>query len=105
MSFSEDDNIIVHNIEEKVTWKEAVISATPKPRPFVKIKGENYLAISSKSVEIFWGEIYWGRIFFRAESNLIQSSCRSFIRVIVPYKIAKANFRVGTKKKSRGRKP
>jgi hypothetical protein len=36
MSFNEDDNIIVHNIEEKVTWKEAVISATPKPRPFMK---------------------------------------------------------------------
>jgi hypothetical protein len=31
MSFNEDDNIIVHNIEEKVTWKEAVISATTKP--------------------------------------------------------------------------
>ena len=46
---------------------------------------ENYLAISSKSVEIFWAEIYWGRLFFRAESSLIQSSCRSFIRVIVPY--------------------
>ena len=37
------------------------------------------------SVEIFWAEIYWGRLFIRAESNLIQSSCRSFIRVIVPY--------------------
>ena len=46
---------------------------------------ENYLAISSKSVEIFWAEIYWGRLFFRAESSPIQSSCRSFIRVIVPY--------------------
>jgi hypothetical protein len=34
---------------------------------------------------IFWAEIYWGRLFFRAESSLIQSSCRSFIRVIVPY--------------------
>jgi hypothetical protein len=47
---------------------------------------ENYLAISSKSVEIFW-----------AESSLIQSSCRSFIRVIVPYEISKINFRVETK--------
>ena len=46
---------------------------------------ENYLAISYKSVEIFWAEIYWGQLFFRAESSLIQSSCRSFIRVIVPY--------------------
>ena len=51
---------------------------------------ENDLAISrsssvSKSVEIFWAEIYWGRLFIRAESSLIQSSCRSFIRVIVPY--------------------
>ena len=24
---------------------------------------ENYLAISSKSVEIFWADIYWGRLF------------------------------------------
>ena len=56
-------------------------------------ESENYLnlAISrsssaSKSVEIFW-----------VESSLIQSSCRSFIRVIVPYKISKVNFRVETK--------
>jgi hypothetical protein len=35
--------------------------------------------------------------FFRAESSLIQSSCRYFIRVIVPYKISKVNFRVETK--------
>ncbi len=56
---------------------------------------ENYLAIArsaSKSVEI-----YWGRLFFRAESSLIQSSCRSFIGVIVPYEISKVNFHVETK--------
>ena len=52
---------------------------------------ENYLVISrsssaSKSVEIF-----------RAEFSLVQSSCRSFIRVIVPYEISKVNFRVETK--------
>jgi hypothetical protein len=58
---------------------------------------ENYLAISSKSVENFWAEIYWGRLFFRAESSLIQSSCRSFIRVIVPYDSSKVNFRAETK--------
>ena len=61
---------------------------------------ENYLAIArsaSKSVEIFWAEIYWRRPFLRAESSLIQSSCRSFIRVIVPYEISKVNFRVETK--------
>ena len=58
---------------------------------------ENYLAISSKSVEIIWAEIYWGRLFFKAESSLIQSSWRSFIRVIVPYEISKVNFRVETK--------
>jgi hypothetical protein len=53
---------------------------------------ENYLAISrsaSTSVEIFWAEIYWGRLFFRAESSLIQSNCRSLIQIIVPYKISK----------------
>ena len=63
---------------------------------------ENYLAISrsssaSKGVEIFWAEIYWGRLIFKAESSLIQSSCRSFIGVIVPYAISKVNFRVETK--------
>jgi hypothetical protein len=50
---------------------------------------ENYLAIArsaSKSVEIF-----------RAESSLIQSSCCSFIRFIVPYEISKVNFHVETK--------
>jgi hypothetical protein len=45
-------------------------------------ESENYLAISrsssaSKSVEIFWVEIYRGRLFFRVESSLIQSNCRS----------------------------
>ena len=38
-----------------------------------------------------------GTIFFRAESSLIQSICRSFIRFIVPYEISKINFRVETK--------
>jgi hypothetical protein len=46
-----------------------------------------------KSVEIFWAEIYWGRLFFRAESSLIHSSCRSFIRVIVPYERGR-DFRI-----------
>jgi hypothetical protein len=50
-----------------------------------------------QSVEIFWAEIYWGRLLLRAKSSLIQSSCRSFIRVIVPYEISKVNFRVETK--------
>jgi hypothetical protein len=63
---------------------------------------ENYLAIShssstSKCVEIFWDEIYWGQLFFRTESSLIQSSCHSFIQVIVPYEISKVNFRVEKK--------
>ena len=61
---------------------------------------ENHLAIArsaSKGVEIYWAEIYWGRLFIRAESSLIQSSCRSFIRVIVPYEISKVNSRLETK--------
>jgi hypothetical protein len=37
------------------------------------------------------------RIHIRAESSLIQSSCLSFIRVIVPYEISKVNFSVETK--------
>ena len=53
--------------------------------------------VHQKNVEIFWAEIYWGRLFFRAESSLIQSSCRSFIGVIVPYEISKVNFCVETK--------
>ena len=60
---------------------------------------EYYLAILSKSVEIFWAlgrEIQLGTTFFRAESSLIQSSRRSFIWVIVPYEISKVNFRVET---------
>jgi hypothetical protein len=45
-------------------------------------ESENYLAISrsssaSKSVKIFWAEIYRGQLFFRDESSLIQSNCRS----------------------------
>ena len=58
---------------------------------------ENYLAISRSSSASKSVEIYWGRLFFRAESSLIQSSSRSFIRVIVPYEISKVNFRVETK--------
>ena len=61
---------------------------------------ENYLAIarSAQKVSRFFGPRYIGDdLFFRAESSLIQSSCRSFIRVIVPYEISKVNFRVETK--------
>ena len=57
MSFNEDDNIIVHNIEEKGTWKEAVISATPKTRPFVKIKGDKFRSIDSQFVHYDLSEI------------------------------------------------
>ena len=38
---------------------------------------ENYLTISSKSVEIFWAEIYWGRLFLGP--NLV-----SFNGAVVP---------------------
>ena len=58
---------------------------------------ENYLAISRSSSASKSVEIFWGRPFFRAESSLIQWSCRSSIRVIVPYEISKVNFRVETK--------
>ena len=50
MSFNADDNIIVNSIEETVTWKEAILSATPTPRPFVKIKGNNFRSIDSQFV-------------------------------------------------------
>ena len=55
------------------------------------------MAMNARASENFWAEIYWGPLFFRAESSLIQSSCRSFIRVIVSYEISKVNFRVETK--------
>jgi hypothetical protein len=58
---------------------------------------ENYLAISRSSSASKSVEIFWGRPFFRAKSSLIQWSCRSFIRVIVPYEISNVNFRVETK--------
>jgi hypothetical protein len=44
----------------------------------------------------FLGRDILGTTFFRTDSSLIQSSCRSFIRVIVPYEISKVNFRVET---------
>jgi hypothetical protein len=51
-----------------------------------------------QKVSRFFGPRYIGGDFlFRAESILIQSNCRSFIRVIVPYEISKVNFRVETK--------
>jgi hypothetical protein len=64
---------------------------------------ENYLAIyftliqCIKKCRDFLGRDIWGRLFFRAESSLIQSSCRTFIGVMVPYEISKVNFRVETK--------
>ena len=50
-----------------------------------------------QKVSRFFGPRFIGDDFFRAESSLIQSSCRSFIRVIVSYEISKVNFRVETK--------
>ena len=50
-----------------------------------------------QKVSRFFGPRYIGDDFFRAESSLIQSSCRSFIGVIVPYEISKVNIRVETK--------
>jgi hypothetical protein len=50
-----------------------------------------------KKCRDFLGRNILGTTFFRAESSLIQSSCRSFIRVSVPYEISKVNFRVETK--------
>jgi hypothetical protein len=50
-----------------------------------------------KKCRDFLGRDILGTTFIRAESSLIQLSCRSFIRVIVPYEISKVNFRVQTK--------
>ena len=57
---------------------------------------ENYLAISSKVSRFFGPRYIRDDLFLRAESSLIQSSCRSFMQVIVPYEISKVNFRVET---------
>jgi hypothetical protein len=51
-----------------------------------------------KKCRDFLGRDILGTTFYRAESSLIQSSCRSFIRVIVPYEISKVNFRVEKQK-------
>ena len=40
-------------------------------------ESENYLAISRSSSASKSVEIYRGQLFFRAESSLIQSTCRS----------------------------
>jgi hypothetical protein len=56
-----------------------------------------YLQGSENGRVVTIAEIYWGRLIFRAESSLIQSSCRSFIGAIVPYEISKVNFHVETK--------
>ena len=50
-----------------------------------------------KKCRDFLGRYILGTTFFRAESSLIQSSCRSFIRVIAPYEISKVNSRLETK--------
>jgi hypothetical protein len=49
-----------------------------------------------QKVSRFFGPRYIVDDFFRAESSLIQLSCRSFIGVIVPYEISKVNFHVET---------
>ena len=58
---------------------------------------ENYLAISrssSASKSEFLGRDILGTTFFRPESSLIQSSCRFFIGVIVPYEISKVETKI-----------
>jgi hypothetical protein len=44
----------------------------------------------------FLGRDLFGTTFFRAESSLIQSNCRSFMRVIVPYEISKVKLKSRT---------
>ena len=50
-------------------------------------ESENYLAISRSYSAPKSVEIYRGRLFFRAESSLNQSSCRSLINFLVETKI------------------
>ena len=66
-------NFLLYVIYKSIIWNGTAMNAR---------ESENYLAISRsssayKSVEIFWAEIYRGRLFYRAESSLIQSNCRS----------------------------
>jgi hypothetical protein len=61
-----------------------------------KLSGNFTLIQCNKKCRDFLGRDILRTTFFRAESSLIQSSCRSFIRVIVPYEISKVNFRVET---------
>ena len=62
-----------------------------------KLTGKFTLIQCIKKCRDFLGRDISGTTYFRAESSLIQSSCRSFIGVIVPYEISKVNFRVKTK--------
>ena len=63
-----------------------------------KLSGNFTLIPVHQKVSRYFGPRYIGDdFFFRAESSLIQSSCRSFIGVIVPYEISKVNFCVETK--------
>ena len=59
-----------------------------------KLSGNFTLIQCIKKCRDFLGRNILGTTFFRAEFSLIQSRCRSFIRVIVPYEISKVNFRV-----------
>ena len=90
--------ILVLNLKyEHVISFISLVKFNMKPaRPWMLAHLKIIWQFQFQSVEIFWAEIYWGRLFFRAESSLIQSSCRSFIWVIVPYEISKVNFRIET---------
>jgi hypothetical protein len=61
-----------------------------------KLSGNFTLIQCIKKCRDFLGQDILGTTFFRAESSLIQLSCRSFIGVIVPYEISKVNFHVET---------
>jgi hypothetical protein len=58
---------------------------------------DEWLIQCIKKCQDFLGRVILGATFFRAKSSLIQSSCRSFIRVIVLYEISKVNFRIEAK--------
>jgi hypothetical protein len=56
--------------------------------------------INSLATQQLFSLWFWSPRCFKSaykHSNLIQSSCRSFIGVIVPYEISKVNFHVETK--------
>jgi hypothetical protein len=95
------DKVLGHSTQKFFFCLLVLVSNMKSARPWMlahlKIIWQFHTHPVHQKVSRFLGRDILGTTFFRAESSLIQSSCRSFIRVIGPYEISKVNFRVETK--------